>query len=67
MPAEAPVTTPVVDTTVAIPVLLQLQVPPPASLTTVLNPTQTVVFPDIGVANGLTVTVFVIRQPVPSV
>ena len=66
-PAVAPVTTPVVDTTVAIEVLLQLHVPLPASLNVVDKPAQTVVFPIIAFGKGLTVTVLVVIQPVPSI
>ena len=62
-----PVTTPVVDPTLAIPVALLLPVPPPASLNVVVKPEQTVKLPNIAVGNGLTVTSAVMIQPVPKV
>ncbi len=62
-----PVTMPVVDPTVAMPVLLLLQVPPPASDNVVVKPEQTLSVPSIVVGNGLTVTTAVIIQPVGKV
>ncbi len=62
-----PVTTPVVNPTVAIPVALLLQVPPPASLNVVVKPEHTVSVPNIADGNGLTVTTAVIIHPVGSV
>ena len=62
-----PVTTPVVDPTLAIPGALLLHVPPPASLNVVVKPEQTVKLPNIAVGNGLTVTSAVMIQPVPKV
>ena len=56
MPDETPVTTPVEDTTVAIPVLPLVHVPPPASLKVVVNPAHTVPVPVMDVGNGFTVT-----------
>jgi hypothetical protein len=61
---EPPVTTPVVNPTVAIPVALLLQVPPPASLNVVVNPEHTLKSPNIAVGSGLTVTIAVMIQPV---
>jgi hypothetical protein len=58
---------PVVNPTVAIPVALLLQVPPPASLRVVVNPEHTVSVPSIAVGNGLTVTTVVIIQVVGKV
>ena len=59
-----PVTTPVVNPTVAMPVALLLHVPPPASLSVVVKPEHTVSVPSIAVGNGLTVTTAVMIQPV---
>ena len=55
-PADTPVTTPVDEPTVAIAVLLLLQVPPVvASLIIIEEPVHTVVRPVIGEGVGLTV------------
>ena len=62
-----PVTTPVVNPTVAIPVALLLHVPPPASDKVVVNPEQTLRLPSIAVGNGLTVTTAVVIHPVGKV
>ena len=59
-----PVTTPVVNPTLAIPVALLLHVPPPASLNVVVKPEHTLSVPNIAVGNGFTVTTVVIIQPV---
>ena len=50
-------TTPVDEPTVAILVLLLVQVPPPASVSAVVNPEQTVLVPVIGEEAALTVNV----------
>ena len=50
---------------VAIPVLLLLHVPPPASLRVVVSPTQTFVVPEMDDGNALTVKVFVAAVPQP--
>ena len=63
-----PVTMPVVDPTLAIPVALLLQIPPPAaSVKVVVNPEQTASVPSIAVGNGFTVTTAVMMQPVGNV
>jgi hypothetical protein len=64
VPAETPVTSPVLVFTVATAVLLLLHVPPVAVFERVVVPFEhKVVFPVIG-ARGLTVTVVVSEQPV---
>ena len=68
VPAVMPVTSPVDDPTVATEVLLLLHTPPlVASLSAVVNPTQTAAVPVIGTGVGLTVTVVPTAQltPVP--
>ena len=66
MPADAPVTTPVVEFTVAD-VELLLQVPPVvASVSVIVAPTQTAVGPLMAVGAAVIVMVFVAKQPVPS-
>ena len=63
-----PVTMPVVDPTLAIPVALLLQVPPPAaSVKVVVNPEQTASVPSIAVGNGFTVATAVMMQSVGNV
>ena len=63
-----PVTTPVKDPMLAVPVELLLHVPPAvASVNVVVSPEQTLRVPSIAVGNGLTVTIVVITQPVPNV
>ena len=47
--------------------LLLAQVPPPASVRFMVEPTQTCVGPEIPVGLLLTVTVLVVKQPLPSV
>ena len=64
MPDDIPVTMPVEDPTVAIPVLPLAHVPPPASLKVVVNPTQTVAVPEMEDGNGYTVTTIVAIHPV---
>ena len=65
---EPPITTPVADPTVAIAVLLLLQVPPvEPSLNVVVKPEHTCKVPVIATGNGLTFTVTVSIQPVPKV
>ena len=59
-----PITIPVVDPTLAIPVALLLHVPPPPSVNAVVNPAHKVKVPDIAEGNELTVTTEVIIQPV---
>ena len=60
----SPVTMPVVDPMTAMPVLLLLHVPPPASLKEVVDPEHTDNVPSIAVGKGSTVTTAVTRQPV---
>jgi hypothetical protein len=61
VPAATPLTVPVPDPTVAIPVVLLLQVPPPVALARVeLAAWQTNVVPVIEAGNGLTVTTVVV-------
>lgn len=62
-PGDTPVTTPVVDTTVAIEVAPLLHVPPPASLSVIVAPVQTDDSPAMGDGNGSTVTTFVEEHP----
>jgi hypothetical protein len=57
---------PVVEPTVAFP-LLMLHVPPPASDRVVVNPAHTARLPMIAVGSGYTVTIAVMIQPVPIV
>lgn len=65
-PAVTPVTIPVPDTTVAIPVLLLLQLTPVEVVDNVIVlPTHTSVGPVIEAGSGLTVTIVVEVQPVP--
>ena len=61
-PATKPVTTPVPAPTVARAGILLVQLPPPASLKVVVDPTQTCGVPDIDDGNGLTVIALVMRQ-----
>jgi hypothetical protein len=57
VPPATPVTTPVVDTTVAIVVVPLVQVPPlVASVNVVVSPWQTLVVPLMAVGSGFTVT-----------
>jgi hypothetical protein len=68
VPPAIPVKRPVVAPMVAIVVLLLLHVPPATEL---LNndvvPIQTVVAPAIAAGSGLTVTIFMAKQPVVAV
>jgi hypothetical protein len=67
-PAEIPFTTPVEELTVAIVALPLLHVPPVATFASaVVCPTHTVVTPELEGKLGLTVTVVVLKQPVPDV
>ena len=64
VPELTPVTTPVVDPTVATDVLLLDQVPVPDASTNVVEvPAQSAVVPDIDAGNALTVTTAVALQP----
>ena len=66
VPAVPPVTTPVVEFTVAV-VELLLQLPPAvASVSVIVAPTHTAVGPLMAVGAGVIVMVFVAKQPVPS-
>ncbi len=67
MPAATPVTIPEPEPTVATDDVPVVQVPPPASVSAVVIPTQTVPVPVIVPGNGFTVTTAVIRQAVLSV
>ncbi len=64
VPADTPPAMPVASPIVATAVLLLVHVPPPASVRVELVPTQNDETPEIGLGNGFTVTVVVIRQPV---
>lgn len=58
VPAATPVTIPLVEPTVAVSKSLLLQVPPPvASVSVLVDPTQTFIVPVIVAGSGLTVTV----------
>ncbi len=61
-----PLTIPDEEPTVAIVVLLLVQVPPPASLSAVVDPEQTVVAPVIGEEAAFTVNTAKAWQPVVS-
>lgn len=67
MPAERPFTIPVAIPTVATEVVLLVHVPPPVLLNVVVLPTQTLETPVIADGSELTVIVFVVVHPVPSV
>ena len=68
MPPDTPVTIPLVKPTVAIPEDAALHVPPLViSLSDVVKPAHTTVFPDIGAGPFITVTVIVAVQPALSV
>lgn len=68
VPAAPPVTTPDEALTVAMPVLLLVQVPPLAELLrAVVCPWQTTRVPVIGPGIGLTVSTAVLKQPVGNV
>ena len=65
VPAATPLTTPVVEPMVAIPVLLLLHVPPDVmSLSVVELPTQTLVVPVMGAGDELTNMLNTVKQPV---
>jgi len=62
---DSPVTTPVVEPTAAIAVLLLLQVPfDVRSLSAVVSPEHTLSVPSIDVGKGSTVAIAVVIQPV---
>ena len=61
-----PLTTPEDEPTVAIGVLLLVQVPPPASVRAVVDPEQTVAVPVIGEDAALTVNTAKAWHPVDS-
>ena len=63
VPDDTPVTMPVDEPIVAMPVLPLVHVPPPASLSVVVKPAQTTAVPVIEDGNGLTVTTTVAIQP----
>lgn len=64
VPMEDPVNSPVVKSTVAIPVALLLHVPTPdASVKVIEEPRQIDVGPEITTGKGFTVTVSVTKQP----
>jgi hypothetical protein len=68
LPAAIPVTTPLAEPTVAVAVLLLLQVPPVAALLSVVAPpTQSDAVPVLVPGAALTVTVTTLRQPDVSV
>ena len=67
VPDDTPVTIPVDEPIIAIPVLPLAHVPPPASLKVVVKPTHTVAVPVIDEGNGLNVTTIVVIHPVASV
>ena len=66
MPANAPVTLPVAEPTFALELLL-VHVPPPPSVSVIVDPTQTEDGPEIDDGSGSTVIVAVVTHPVPSV
>lgn len=66
MPALIPVTTPDVDPTDAL-ALVVPQLPPPTSVRLIVEPWQTAPGPVIAAGNGFTVMDFVRRQPVGNV
>ena len=63
VPAFKPVTTPVLPS-IDVLVLLLVHVPPPASLSAAVAPTQTAEGPEIAAGVGFTVTVAKVRHPV---
>lgn len=67
VPGVSPDTIPVADPILAISGLVLVQVPPPASVSTSVAPTQTVDDPEIAAGVGLTVTFAVAKQPAGSV
>ena len=67
MPDETPVTTPVLLTTVATPVLPLDHVPPVVpSVKVIVEPAQNAVEVEIAAGVAFTVTIAVVVQPVPS-
>lgn len=68
VPADTPVTAPVVDPTVATPGLPLVQVPPEVpSVKVVEEPTQTLAVPPIVAGSGLMVTALIAKHPVDNV
>jgi hypothetical protein len=67
VPTDTPPTTPEDSPAVATDPLLLNQVPPPASLSPITDPTHTDVTPLIADGNGLTVTGSVAKQPLGNV
>ena len=67
VPADIPVTIPLVKPITAAVVLLLVHVPPPASVNAVVRPTHTLFVPVIADGNGLTVTAVIDEQPVDNV
>ncbi len=68
MPEIFPVTTPVPEPTVAAEVLLLLHTPlAEASVSVIVDPTQTSIAPKIAAGDGYTVTVIVVKQVVGNV
>ena len=68
VPADTPVTTPVVMPTVAVERELLVHVPPAIiSVSVIVEPTQTSLLPIMAGGNAYTVTVTVAAQPVPNV
>ena len=65
VPANSPVTTPLVPTRTFI--LVVLHVPPPASVNAVVAPTHSVNVPVIAAGNGFTVTIVATKHPVDNV
>ena len=63
VPAPTPVTTPLPEPTVATPVLPLVHAPPPASLSVMVRPAHTGVFPVMAAGVGLTVITVVVIQP----
>jgi hypothetical protein len=63
VPTVMPLTMPEPRPTVATAVLLLVQVPPPPSVKVVVEPTQTLVEPDIADGSGFTVTTVVAVHP----
>jgi hypothetical protein len=64
VPAAIPVTTPVLIPTVAFAGALLVQIPPGVvEASDVVNPTQTLIVPVIGLGRGFTVTTLVAKHP----
>lgn len=65
MPVATPVTIPVDEPAVAMPVLLLLHVPPPVLVNVVASPTQTLNVPEMEDGSAFTVTILVAAVPHP--